>query len=133
MRLFMQVSTLLTERSDLDPSLAMRYANLLSERMPQMAAGLAELAQQPHGDAQRSLREAILTAWYVGQVGLGDPPPRPGARSSKEEVRGPQPVVFAYEKALMFDSVSDVLTIPSYCRDVPGYWAAQPPRLSPRK
>lgn len=126
-RLFMQVSALLTERSDLDPSLGARYADLLGKRTPQMSAGLTELARQPQSDAQRGLREAILTAWYVGQVGMGDPPPQPGSRSSKEDVRGPEPVVLAYEKALMFTTVSDVLTVPSYCRDVPGYWAERPP------
>jgi hypothetical protein len=26
----------------------------------------------------------------------------------------------------MFDPVSDVLTIPSYCRDVPFYWTQKP-------
>jgi hypothetical protein len=34
--------------------------------------------------------------------------------------------VLAYEQALMFDPVSDVLTIPSYCRDVPFYWTQKP-------
>jgi hypothetical protein len=34
--------------------------------------------------------------------------------------------VLAYEHALMFDPVNDVLTIPSYCRDVPFYWANKP-------
>ena len=34
--------------------------------------------------------------------------------------------VVAYEHALMFDPVNDVLTIPSYCRDVPFYWAPKP-------
>jgi fructose 5-dehydrogenase small subunit len=27
----------------------------------------------------------------------------------------------------MFDPVNDVLTIPSYCRDVPFYWTRKPP------
>jgi hypothetical protein len=34
--------------------------------------------------------------------------------------------VVAYEKALMFEPVKDVLTVPSYCRDVPFYWTHKP-------
>jgi fructose 5-dehydrogenase small subunit len=39
----------------------------------------------------------------------------------------PRVSVVAYERALMFDPVADVLTIPSYCRDVPFYWTQKPP------
>ncbi|MCG5074776.1 sorbitol dehydrogenase family protein [Paraburkholderia tagetis] len=51
----------------------------------------------------------IMRAWYLGLVG-----------------EMPKVQVLAYEKALMFDPVSDVLTIPSYCRDVPFYWTKKP-------
>jgi|GEM_PF-556140 len=51
----------------------------------------------------------IMRAWYLGLVG-----------------EMPNVQVLAYEKALMFDPVSDVLTIPSYCRDVPFYWTQKP-------
>ncbi|MDR3100087.1 MAG: sorbitol dehydrogenase family protein [Paraburkholderia sp.] len=51
----------------------------------------------------------IMRAWYLGLVG-----------------EMPKVQVLAYEKALMFDPVSDVLTIPSYCRDVPFYWTSKP-------
>ena len=51
----------------------------------------------------------IMRAWYLGLVG-----------------DMPKAQVLAYEKALMFDPVSDVLTIPSYCRDVPFYWTTKP-------
>ncbi|MFX1764233.1 sugar dehydrogenase complex small subunit [Paraburkholderia sp. A1RI-2L] len=51
----------------------------------------------------------IVRAWYLGLVG-----------------DMPKVQVVAYEKALMFDPVSDVLTIPSYCRDVPFYWTTKP-------
>lgn len=51
----------------------------------------------------------IMRAWYLGLVG-----------------DMPKVQVLAYEKALMFDPVSDVLTIPSYCRDVPFYWTTKP-------
>jgi fructose 5-dehydrogenase small subunit len=51
----------------------------------------------------------IMRAWYLGLVG-----------------DSPHIQVVAYEKALMFDPVKDVLTIPSYCRDVPFYWTQKP-------
>ncbi|TAL99659.1 MAG: sorbitol dehydrogenase [Paraburkholderia sp.] len=51
----------------------------------------------------------IMRAWYLGLVG-----------------ELPHVQVVAYEKALMFDPVGDVLTIPSYCRDVPFYWTRKP-------
>jgi len=54
---------------------------------------------------------AIMRAWYLGLVG---------------DV--PHVQVVAYERALMFDPVKDVLTVPSYCRDVPFYWAQKPGR-----
>ena len=47
--------------------------------------------------------------WYLGLVG-----------------DMPRVQVVAYESALMFDPVKDVLTIPSYCRDVPFYWTQKP-------
>lgn len=52
---------------------------------------------------------AIMRAWYLGLVG-----------------ESPRIEVVAYEKALMFEPVKDVLTIPSYCRDVPFYWTQKP-------
>ncbi|MGA7777085.1 MAG: sugar dehydrogenase complex small subunit [Paraburkholderia sp.] len=52
---------------------------------------------------------AIMQAWYLGLVG-----------------EMPHVQVVAYESALMFDPVKDVLTIPSYCRDVPFYWTQKP-------
>lgn len=52
---------------------------------------------------------AIVRAWYLGLVG-----------------EMPTVQVLSYEQALMFDPVNDILTIPSYCRDVPFYWARKP-------
>jgi hypothetical protein len=53
---------------------------------------------------------AIMRAWYLGLVG-----------------DMPHVKVVAYETALMFEPVKDVLTIPSYCRDdVPFYWTQKP-------
>jgi fructose 5-dehydrogenase small subunit len=52
---------------------------------------------------------AITRAWYLGLVG-----------------ESPNVQVIAYERALMFEPVKDMLTIPSYCRDVPFYWTRKP-------
>jgi len=51
----------------------------------------------------------VLSAWYLGKVG-----------------EGAHARVVSYENALMFDAVSDVLVIRSYCSNRPGYWAAKP-------
>ncbi|WP_322045784.1 sugar dehydrogenase complex small subunit [Paraburkholderia sp. J67] len=55
----------------------------------------------------------IMRAWYLGVVG-----------------EMPNVQVLAYEKALMFGPVDDVLTIPSYCRDLPFYWTQKPSDFS---
>jgi fructose 5-dehydrogenase small subunit len=52
---------------------------------------------------------AVMRAWYLGLV--GEPP---------------NVQVVAYERALMFEPVQDLLPIPSYCKDVPVYWAHKP-------
>jgi hypothetical protein len=52
---------------------------------------------------------AITRAWYLGLVG-----------------DMPNVQVIAFERALMFEPVKDILTIPSYCRDVPFYWTHKP-------
>ncbi|MBN3757561.1 sorbitol dehydrogenase [Paraburkholderia sp. Tr-20389] len=63
-------------------------------------------AEQPHLAKTVS---AITRAWYLGVVG-----------------EMPNVQVIAYERALMFEPVKDILTIPSYCRDVPFYWTRKP-------
>ncbi|WP_415773423.1 sugar dehydrogenase complex small subunit [Paraburkholderia sp. J8-2] len=51
----------------------------------------------------------VMRAWYLGLVG-----------------ETPNVQVVAFEKALMFDPVDDVLTIASYCRDVSFYRTHKP-------
>ncbi|HWT39076.1 MAG TPA: sugar dehydrogenase complex small subunit [Paraburkholderia sp.] len=63
-------------------------------------------AEQPH---LAKTVGAITRAWYLGLVG-----------------DMPNVQVIAYERALMFEPVKDILTIPSYCRDVPFYWSQKP-------
>ncbi|WP_321957026.1 sugar dehydrogenase complex small subunit [Paraburkholderia bannensis] len=66
-------------------------------------------ASQP---ALAKLPKKIVTAWYLGVVGTGK-----NART------------VAYEQALMYPPIADVIVMPSYARGVPGYWA-KPPVLS---
>lgn len=66
-------------------------------------------ASQP---ALAKLPKKVVTAWYLGVVGTGK-----NART------------VAYEQALMYPPIADVIVMPSYARGVPGYWA-KPPVLS---
>lgn len=62
--------------------------------------------------ALAKLPKKVVTAWYLGVVGTGKT-----ART------------VAYEQALMYPPIADVIVMPSYARGVPGYWA-KPPVLS---
>ncbi|CAB3757342.1 sugar dehydrogenase complex small subunit [Paraburkholderia solisilvae] len=127
---FLALSRKLTGRTNLDPVLAKRVYAALSKMDSQadnlFAQNVATLnswlqthggvpsdtviaALQPDMPALAKTASAIVRAWYLGLV--GDPP---------------RVQVIAYENALMFDPVKDVLTVPSYCRDVPLYWAQKP-------
>jgi hypothetical protein len=123
---FLLLSERLTGRVALDAQLGQRMHDALiqaDQHFPQNAAALLAWLQshpqtpletlgatlQAEQPALAKTSVAILDAWYLGVVG-----------------ESPHAKVIAYERALMFDPVKDVLTIPSYCRDVPGYWAAPP-------
>jgi hypothetical protein len=66
-------------------------------------------ASQP---ALAKLPKKVVTAWYLGVVG------------TDKKAR-----TVAYEQALMYPPIADVIVMPSYARGVPGYWA-KPPVLS---
>ncbi|WP_233837577.1 sorbitol dehydrogenase family protein [Paraburkholderia sp. ZP32-5] len=123
---FLALSQRLTGRSGFDAVLGQRVYDALSRSDNQFKQNVAALNTwlQAHGgvpsdtvtqalqDEQPALAKAvgaIMRAWYLGLVG-----------------DAPHVEVIAYEKALMFDPVKDVLTIPSYCRDVPFYWTKKP-------
>ncbi|HEY2604569.1 MAG TPA: sugar dehydrogenase complex small subunit [Paraburkholderia sp.] len=123
---FLALSQHLTGRSSFEPVLARRVYDTLSKADSQFTQNIAALNTwlQSHGGvpsdtvtqalqaAQPPLAKAvgaIMRAWYLGLVG-----------------EMPHIQVVAYERALMFDPVNDVLTIPSYCRDVPFYWTQKP-------
>lgn len=123
---FLALSRRLTGRGGFDTVLGQRVYHALAGADSQFTQKVAALDTwlQAHGGVpsdtvtqalqgeQPALAKtvsAIMRAWYLGLVG-----------------EAPHVEVIAYEKALMFDPVKDVLTIPSYCRDVPFYWTKKP-------
>jgi fructose 5-dehydrogenase small subunit len=123
---FLVLSQRLTGRTTFDKPLGQRVYVTLMHASSQFGPNVGALntwLQNHGGTPSDTVTEAlkseqpelastvgdIMRAWYLGLVG--------GA---------PHVQVVAYEKALMFDPVSDVLTIPSYCRDVPFYWTQKP-------
>jgi hypothetical protein len=118
--LFMQVSKLVSTKAvNIVTADALYVA--LRHSDPAFDANLLALARRMSGkpdftvetlaadldrDAQPALRatlNSIVSAWYLGVVGDR---------------------TYAYESALMFRSVDDVLSPPSYTRGAPLYWAA---------
>ncbi len=123
---FTALSRQLTGRPSFDSELASRIYDTLSKADSAFVSDIAKLNTwlKTHGgvpsdtvtaalaseDARLSKTVGhVVRAWYLGLVGQ-----RPNVQ------------VVAYEHALMFDPVNDVLTIPSYCRDVPFYWTQRP-------
>ena len=123
---FLALSQRLTGHTGFDAVLGKRVYDALAKSDSQFAQNVAALNTwlQGHGGVpsdtvtqalqadQPALAKsvsAIMRAWYLGLVG-----------------DMPHVDVVAYEKALMFEPVKDVLTIPSYCRDVPFYWTQKP-------
>jgi fructose 5-dehydrogenase small subunit len=124
---FLQLSRKLTGRSSFDALLGQRVYDALSKEDNDFVANVTALNKwlTTHGGVpsdtvtqalqveQPKLAQTvgkIMRAWYLGLIG-----------------DAPSVSVVAYERALMFDPVNDVLTIPSYCRDVPFYWTRKPP------
>ncbi|RDU95098.1 sugar dehydrogenase complex small subunit [Trinickia dinghuensis] len=123
---FTALSQQLTGRPTLDAMLASRIYDGLSKADSAFVSNVAALnkwlathAGVPSDTVTAALAaddprlaktvERVVRAWYLGLVG-----------------DMPMVHVVAYEHALMFDPVNDILTIPSYCRDVPFYWAQKP-------
>jgi hypothetical protein len=123
---FLALSQRLTGRTGLNAILGKRIYDALAKSDSQFTQNVDALNTrlQAHGGVlsdtvtealqtgQPALAKAIgaiMRAWYLGLVG-----------------DMPHVNVVAYEKALMFEPVKDVLTIPSYCRDAPFYWTQKP-------
>jgi len=124
---FLLLSRKLTGRTAFDPALAQRVYNALAKSDSEFVGNVSALkvwlaahggerwVTVPKGFKTVTPRlagtfTAFMRAWSLGLVG-----------------DAPRVSVVAYERALMFDPVNDVLTIPSYCRDVPFYWTQKPP------
>ncbi|SAK92443.1 uridylyltransferase [Caballeronia hypogeia] len=123
---FLAVSMKLTGRTSFDPQLAERVHAALARHDAAFATKIAALNQwiATHGGTPTDIITAalestrpelgktvgdVMRAWYLGVVGEGQ-----------------HAEVVAYERALMFDPVGDMLTIPSYCRGEPADWARKP-------
>lgn len=123
---FLAVSMKLTGRTSFDPLFAERVHAALARHDTGFTAKIAALHQwiATHGGTPTDIITAaleatrpdlaktvgsVMRAWYLGVVG-----------------QPPHAEVVAYERALMFDPVGDMLTIPSYCRGEPADWAKKP-------
>jgi fructose 5-dehydrogenase small subunit len=123
---FLFLSQHLTGRTAFEPVLSKRVYDALARSDSQFRQNVAALniwvlshggvpsdtvtqALQPDEPDLAKTVSAIVRAWYLGLVGAM-----------------PHVQVVAYENALMFDPVKEILTVPSYCRDVPFYWSQKP-------
>jgi len=123
---FLAVSKTLTGRAAFDPLLAQRVHAALVHADAAFPARLTRLDRwlSTHGGTPSDVVTAalqttqpdlaktvgsVVRAWYLGVAG-----------------EGPQAEVIAFERALMFDPVRDMLTVPSYCRGEPADWAKKP-------
>jgi len=128
---FLALSMLLTSHQHLHPQTSADIYAALSEQIPefeQKANALFQFTQVHHFSDANALVNAIknkaklvplttvlhriVAAWYLGVV--------------YDEVLRTSTVI-AFESALMFDPVRDVVGVPTYCHCAPGYWVAQPP------
>ncbi|WP_244849817.1 sorbitol dehydrogenase family protein [Caballeronia sp. SL2Y3] len=123
---FIAVSMKLTGRAAFDPLVAGRiHAALLradanfADNMKRLDHWLATHGGTPSDVVTAALQAtqpdlakavgSVMRAWYLGVVGEGG-----------------QAEVVAFERALMFDPVRDMLTVPSYCCGAPADWAKKP-------
>jgi len=107
---FMQVSTVLTARQDLDPEIGRRLFDALCASDAGFAGRVVALPLDEAGAAaDRPTSKAILDAWYLGVVGSGL-----------------QAVCITYVAALMNRTVADVLNPPTYAYGRYGSWAEKP-------
>ncbi len=120
---FVAVSQALTGHRDLDAGIGARLFSALSGADRGFAARAAELAKRirPGQTPQQllaaadeaNLRDtalAIVTAWYTGTVG-----------------HGTKAVMVTYANALMYGTVGDGMSPPTYCANGPLWWIAEPP------
>lgn len=117
---FMQLSRLLVPHR-LDPAVGARIADFAAQAHPDLQATVGDLLQLAAGrkaarvedfwadipaGAQKDLASWIIFAWYTG--------------SSDKTAKA---AVFTYEKALMFQTTADLVTIPSFGAYAPNGWS----------
>lgn len=125
---FLSLSVQLTGHDGLSPLTAQRIAAACRARDPQFDARVQRLAATPTAADTDApwIEQAIISAWYLGQVGEAPTTEAAGDRGRPETTER-LPTVVAYEHALMWQPVADVLPVPSYCLGAPGAWADAPP------
>lgn len=124
---FIALSRTITEHKQIDSVLAARFFDAFAARDKHFAARLSHLAQlqSPDDSAQQLLNKAtqaglhdflyqIVVAWYTGTVG--------------DDYHG---TLVAYKQALMYQTVSDGLIVPTYCGNGPIWWTAPVPAENP--
>ncbi|WP_431209102.1 sugar dehydrogenase complex small subunit [Burkholderia cepacia] len=122
-RTFLALSKALTGHANLDPTTAARLVDAFRRTDPGFAARAAALAQRVRagqtpaqlladadGAGLHDTALAIVAAWYTGTVGHGQ-----------------KAVMVAYADALMYDTVHDGMSAPTYCSNGPLWWTAEPP------
>jgi hypothetical protein len=126
---FIKLSQYLTGKTSLDADIGHALYTVLVDNDASFAQQIARLndfvarTSTPAGVLQQALDSTeptlanvpkqVMSGWYLGVAGTG------------KKARA-----VAYEQALMYPPVADVVVMPSYARGVPGYWA-EPPRFSP--
>lgn len=129
---FLALSQAVTGNANLDPTTASRIADAFRRAdagFAERAAVLAQRVRAGQTSAQllaaadriglRDTALAIVAAWYTGTVGHGQ-----------------KAVMVAYADALMYDTVNDGMSAPTYCSNGPLWWTAEPPSAAvapPRK
>ena len=120
---FLALSKALTGHGSMNPIVGKRlYAALVAsdstfaDRTARLT-GLMQAGQTPQqllarasGAGLRETVQAIVAGWYTGTVTHGN-------RSQ----------LIAYDDALMYSTVSDGLTVPTYCSNGPLWWSKAPP------
>lgn len=120
---FLLFSQKITGHNDVNPVTADRIYTALQKNYPEFSVQYPKLiALLQNNDAPKALLTAatdagvhdlayaIVTAWYTGTVG-----------------EGANAVMVAYKEALMYRTVADGQTVPTYCNYGPLWWTGNPP------
>lgn len=88
------------------------FADRAARLMGLMQAGQTpqQLLARASGAGLQDAVQAIVAGWYTGTV-----------------THGNQSQLIAYDDALMYSTVSDGLTVPTYCSNGPLWWSKAPP------